>query len=207
MTAAVITVPTDFTDTQREALVAAAKAADLDVLQVIHEPVSAVLAYAAKEDLHPHDKTMLVLDIGGTRSDAAIVSMRGGMYTILATAHDYELGGLHLDAVLVDHFSKEFIKKHKSDPRETPRSLAKLKLEAEQTKRTLSLGTSAGIAIESLADGIDFHSNVNRLRYELSATKVFNQIVALAENAVKKAELDVLDIDEVGPSYSFDRNH
>lgn len=119
------------------------------------------------------------------------------MYTILAAAHDYELGGLQLDQVLVDHFAKEFLKKYKVDPRETPRSLAKLKLEAEGTKRTLSLGTTATISIESLAGGYDFHSTVNRLRYELLAKKVFDQIVKLAETAVTKANLDLLDIDEV----------
>jgi molecular chaperone DnaK (HSP70) len=197
VTSAVVAVPTDFSQTQRQALVAAAKAIDLQVLQVIHEPVAASLAYAALESLQPHDKLILVVDIGGTRSDAAVVSVRGGMYTILATAHDYELGGVHLDQVLADHFAKEFLKKHKSDPRENPRALAKLKLESENAKRTLSLATSASIAIDSLVDGFDFHSTVNRLRYEMSAKKVFDQIVKLAEHVVEKASLDLLDIDEV----------
>ena len=42
--AAVVTVPTDFTDAQREALVASAKAAGLEILQLIQEPVAAALA-------------------------------------------------------------------------------------------------------------------------------------------------------------------
>lgn len=197
VTGCVITVPTDYSDAQREALIAASRAAELEVLQIIHEPVAACLAYDARNNTTPTDKTILVVDLGGTRCDAAVISSRGGMYTIIASAHDYELGGLQLDQVLVDHFAKEFLKKHKVDPRETPRALAKLKLEAEGTKRTLSLGTSATISIESLADGYDFHSTVNRLRYELLAKKVFDQIVKLAENAVAKADLDLLDIDEV----------
>ncbi|KAL7272940.1 Hsp70 protein that interacts with Zuo1p [Rhizina undulata] len=197
VTGAVITVPTDFNDAQREALIESAKAADLEVLQIIHEPVAAVLAYDAREDIQPVDKTILVVDIGGTRTDATVIASRGGMYTILATAHDYELGGIHLDQALVDHFAKEFQKKHKVDPRENARALAKLKLEAEGTKRTLSLGTTATISIDSLADGYDFHSTVNRLRYELLGKKVFDQIVHLVENVVAKAELDLLDINQV----------
>lgn len=203
VTGCVITVPTDFSEAQREALIAAAKAAELEVLQIIHEPVAACLAYDARSNEVPTDKTILVVDLGGTRCDAAVVSSRGGMYTIIATAHDYELGGLQLDNVLVDHFAKEFLKKHKIDPRETPRSLARMKLEAEGTKRTLSLGTSATISIESLAGGYDFHSTVNRLRYELLSKKVFDQIVKLAENVVAKADLDLLDIDEVHPRNLF----
>ncbi|RHZ74974.1 hypothetical protein CDV55_109195 [Aspergillus turcosus] len=195
--AAVITVPTDFTDAQREALTAAARAAGLEVLQLIHEPVAAVLAYDARPEAVVTDKLVVVADLGGTRSDAAVIACRGGMYTILATAHDYELGGATLDQIVIDYFAKEFIKKHKTDPRENARGLAKLKLEGEATRRALSLGTNASLSIESLADGIDFSSTINRTRYELLSGKVFAQFTRLIEQVVQKAELDVLDIDEV----------
>ncbi|KAL5043526.1 hypothetical protein BDW71DRAFT_187875 [Aspergillus fruticulosus] len=195
--AAVITVPTDFNDAQREALTAAAKAAGLDILQLIHEPVAAALAYDARPEAVVTDKLIVVADLGGTRSDAAVISCRGGMYTILATAHDYELGGSTLDQIIIDHFAKEFIKKHKTDPRENTRGLAKLKFEGEATRKALSLGTNATLSIESLADGIDYGSTINRTRYELLSSKVFAQFTGLIEQVIKKAELDVLDIDEV----------
>src|SRR5699024_1762165 len=116
--AAVITVPSDFTDAQREALIASAKGAGLEVLQLIHEPVAAAPAYDARPEAVVADKLVVVADLGGTRSDVSVLACRGGMYTTLATAHDYELGGSTLDKIVIDHFAKEFIKKHKSDPRE-----------------------------------------------------------------------------------------
>lgn len=119
------------------------------------------------------------------------------MYTILATAHDYDVAGVNLDKVLMDHFSKEFIKWNTTDPRESQRSLAKLKLEAEATKKALSIGTNANFSVESLAEGADFASTINRLRYETIGRKVFDGFNRLIEGAVKKAGLDVLDIDEV----------
>ncbi|KAL5343433.1 Hsp70 protein-domain-containing protein [Aspergillus crustosus] len=195
--AAVITVPTDFNDAQREALTAAAKEAGLEVLQLIHEPVAAALAYDARPEAVVADKLVVVADLGGTRSDVAVIASRGGMYTILATAHDYELGGATLDKIVIDHFAKEFIKKHQTDPRENARGLAKLKLESEATRKALSLGTNATLSIESLADGIDYGSTINRTRYELLSNKVFGQFTDLIEQVIKKAELDVLDIDEV----------
>ncbi|KAK2733122.1 Hsp70 protein that interacts with Zuo1p [Onygenales sp. PD_40] len=195
--AAVVTVPTNFSDAQRTALIGAAKAAGIEVLQFIHEPVAALMAYDARPEAVVKDKLVVVADLGGTRSDVAVIASRGGMYTILATAHDYELGGANLDQVLIDHFAKEFIKKHKTDPRENERSLAKLKLEAEATKKALSLGTNASLSIESLANGIDFSSTVNRTRYELLSGKVFSSFTNLITESVKKAELDILDIDEV----------
>ncbi len=139
----------------------------------------------------------MVADLGGTRSDVAVIASRGGMYTILATAHDYEYAGVNLDKVLMDLFAKEFIKWNTTDPRENARSLAKLKLESEATKKALSIGTNANFSVESLAEGIDFTSTINRLRYETIARKVFDGFNRLIEGVFKKAGLDVLDIDEV----------
>ncbi|KAL8818233.1 MAG: hypothetical protein Q9191_007985 [Dirinaria sp. TL-2023a] len=195
--AAVITIPTNFSDEQKAALSKSAKDAGVEVLQFISEPVAAVLAYDARSDAKISDKIILVADLGGIRSDIAVIASRGGIYSILATAHDYETAGAQLDQILIDHFAKEFIKKHKTDPRQNTRSLAKLKLEAEATKKALSLGGNAACSIESLAEGIDFSSTVNRTRYELLAGKVFGGFTRLIEEAVGKADLDVLDIDEV----------
>lgn len=197
--AAVITVPTNFGDAQKQALRGAASAAGVDVLQFIPEPVSAVLAYDARPESKVSDKIVVVADLGGTRSDVAVIASRGGMYSILATAHDYETGGAQLDQVLIDHFAKEFLKKNKNstDPRENPRGLAKLKLETEATKRALSIGATASLSVESLSDGLDFNSTVNRTRYDMLASKIFASFTALIQEALRKADLDILDINEV----------
>ncbi|KAK3114780.1 Hsp70 protein that interacts with Zuo1p [Teratosphaeriaceae sp. CCFEE 6253] len=202
--AAVITIPSDFSDARKAALSEAASKAGLEVLQFIPEPVAALLAYDAKQQLtsdatSPQDKIVLVADLGGRRSDVAVVASRGGIYTTLATAHDYELGGSSLDAVLIEYAAKEFMKKNKnaSDPRKNERSLAKLTLEAEAVKKALSLGATASFSIESLADGIDFSLTVNRTRFELLANKVLMSFTRLIESAVQKADLDLLDIHEI----------
>ncbi|TQS33017.1 hypothetical protein Golomagni_06653, partial [Golovinomyces magnicellulatus] len=197
VTSAVITVPTNFNEKQREALIKAANDAEIEVLQLIADPVAAVLAYDARPDAEIKDKIVVVADLGGTRSDVAVVASRGGMYTVLATVHDYDFAGVQLDQALMEHFAKEFMKKHNTDPRNNARSLAKLRMESEATKKALSLGTNAQFSVESLADGFDFSATINRLRYEMVARKVFDGFNRLVEGAVKKAELDVLDVDEV----------
>ncbi|KFA49656.1 hypothetical protein S40293_01396 [Stachybotrys chartarum IBT 40293] len=197
VTSAVVTVPTNFNEKQREALIKAANAADLEILQLISDPVAAILAYDARPEAKIEDKIVVVADLGGTRSDVAVVASRGGMYTVLATAHDYEFSGIQLDQVLMDHFAKEFMKKHETDPRSNPKSLAKLRLESEATKKALSLGANAQFSVESLAEGYDFSSTINRIRYEMVGRKVFEGFNRLVESVIKKAELDVLDIDEV----------
>jgi molecular chaperone DnaK (HSP70) len=197
--AAVITVPTNFSDAQKETLSKAAKEASIEVLQFINEPVAAVLAYDARPDAKLADKILVVADLGGTRSDVAVIASRGGIYTILATIHDYEVTGAKLDQVLVDYFAKEFIKKHKSagDPREDARGLAKLKLECESVKKALSIGTSANFSVESLVGGIDYTATINRTRYDLLGNKLFGAFSRLVLHAVEKAQLDPLDISEI----------
>ena len=195
-------MPTDFSDAQKTAVQEAAKNAGLELLQLIPEPAAALLASDRKLASldKPVDRVSVVADFGGIRSDVAVVSVRGGMYTVLATAHDYALGGRTLDNVLVEYFSKEFAKKHKnaSDPQQNARSVAKLRLEAEAVKKSLSLGNTANFNVESLADGIDFSATVNRTRYDLFlAGKTYTRFTQLILDAVKKAELDVLDVDEV----------
>ncbi|KAM0718221.1 hypothetical protein Q7P37_006553 [Cladosporium fusiforme] len=202
---AVLTVPSDSSDAQKAAVCDVAAKAGVKIIQTISEPISALLAHDAKQQLSgesepaSQDKVVLVADLGGIRSDVAVVASRGGMYTTLATAHDYELGGKALDEVLIEYAAKEFLKKNKTaaDPRTTERSLAKLTLEAEAVRKSLSLGQSASFSIESLVDGIDFSLTVNRTRYELLANKVFMSFTRLIEAAVKKANLDILDVDHI----------
>ena len=197
VTSAIVAIPTDSTDEQKEALTKAFQAAQVEILQFIPEPVAAVLSYDARGESEVRDKMIVVADLGGTRSDVAVIASRGGMYSVLATMHDYALGGTKLDDALGDYFAKEFMKKHKTDPRSDPRSMAKLKLESEAVKKSLSQSASATFSVESLADGQDFRATVNRTRFELLASKVLNSFTRLIEDAVRKAGLDVLDIDEV----------
>ncbi|KAF2856558.1 heat shock protein-like protein 70 [Plenodomus tracheiphilus IPT5] len=197
--AAVITVPTNFSDAQKEALKKASKDAGMEVLQFISEPTAAVLAYDARPGAKLADKIIVVADLGGTRSDVAVIASRGGIYTVLATLHDYDVSGFKLDQVLMDHFAKEFIKKHKSagDPREDERALAKLKLESEAVKKALSIGSTANFSVESLIGGIDFTATINRTRYDLLGNKLFSAFTRLVTHAVEKANLDPLDISEI----------
>ena len=195
--AAVITIPTDWRDAQKQALVQSCEEAEVEVLQLIQEPTAAILAYDARLEAELKDKNIVVADFGATRSDIAVIASRGGMYSILATRHDYDTAGAQLDQVLVEHFAKEFKKKHKTDPHGNDRSLAKLKLEAEAVKKALSLGGNATLSIESLADGVDYTATINRTRYELLAGKIFTSLGNLVKDAVQGAELDLLEIDEV----------
>ncbi|CAK9441375.1 uncharacterized protein LODBEIA_P52430 [Lodderomyces beijingensis] len=194
----VLAVPTDFTEHQREEITRIANDAGLKVLQLINEPSAALLGHLSnEEDKLSEDKIYIVADFGGIRSDGAVIAVRGGVLTILATAHEYGLGGENLDSALSEFFAKEFEKKYKANPRTNARSLAKLKAESIVVKKTLSNVQTSTCSIESLAEGYDFHTSINRLRYELAAREPLSKMAAFVEKAILKAGLEPLDIDEV----------
>ncbi|CAR27323.1 hypothetical protein ZYGR_0I05970 [Zygosaccharomyces rouxii] len=201
----VLTVPTTFTEVQKDALKAAAKKVGLKVIQLINEPTSSLLAHVEKFPFN-QDVNVVVADFGGTRSDAAVIAIRNGIFTVLASKHDTNLGGDELDGALIEFFAKDFEKKNKSNPTSNARSLAKLRHNAIITKKTLSNTQTATISIESLADGFDYHTSVNRMRFELVTSKVFSKFSSFITDVIAQAELDPLDINAVllcgGVSYT-----
>lgn len=192
----VLAVPTNFTQEQKDALAAASSKIGLKIVQFINEPSASLLTHVEQYN-YKKDANVVVADFGGVRSDAAVISIRNGIFTILSTTHDTTLGGDSLDAELIEYFANDFQKKNQANPRKNARSLAKLRANAIITKKTLSNATSATISIDSLADGFDYHTSINRMRYELTASKVFAKFSNFINTAIEKANLDVLDIDAV----------
>ncbi|KAG0165409.1 Hsp70 protein that interacts with Zuo1p [Apophysomyces sp. BC1034] len=196
----VMAVPSYFTEKQREELTQAAETAGLKVIQLVHESAAAALAYGIGQQSStkdPQDKTIVVCDMGGHSFDVTVLTVRTGIYSVLATAHDTKLGGASFDDLLIDHFVGEFKKKTKVDISGNAKALAKLRGAVEVTKKMLSSANSAPCFVESLAEGLDFHSTINRMRFELLSKKVFAKALEVIREVLAKADLDASEIDEV----------
>lgn len=102
---AVITVPANFNDAQRQATRDAGRIAGLDVLRVINEPTAASLGYGFGEDRH---ETIVVYDLGGGTFDISILRLGDGMYEVLSTVGDPFLGGEDFDNRIVETLLSEF---------------------------------------------------------------------------------------------------
>lgn len=212
---AVLSVPLWYTDAQIKALEAAAKDAGVAVLQIIPVSVSPLVAYGLTspseagglpdgghgETYAPEkvlDRTVMVVDFGGTSCDVTLVAARAGIYSVLSYVHDATIGGRAIDDALVAHFAREFAKKTKvTIGEQDARAWAKLRNEAEVAKRALSASNSAQCSVESLAEGIDFSGSVNRMRLNLLAGNVYAQAQADMRRALEEAHLDACQVDEV----------
>lgn len=95
----VITVPAYFNDGQRQATKDAGRLAGLEVVRLVNEPTAASLAYGLNQLA---EGNLAVYDLGGGTFDISILSIKGGIFEVLATNGDTHLGGDDIDGALVD---------------------------------------------------------------------------------------------------------
>lgn len=95
---AVITVPAYFDEAQRQATKDAAQLAGLDVLRLLNEPTAAAIAYGLDNGA---EGTYAVYDLGGGTFDLSILKLTQGVFEVLATGGDTELGGDDFDHAIL----------------------------------------------------------------------------------------------------------
>lgn len=133
---AVITVPAYFSDSQRQATKDAGKIAGLEVLRIINEPTAASLAYGMdKED---QDQKIMVYDLGGGTFDVSILDIGDGVFEVLATSGNNNLGGDDFDQKIIDYLVAEFKKEQGVDLSADKMAMQRLKEAAEKAKIELS---------------------------------------------------------------------
>ena len=105
---AVITVPAYFNDNQRQATKDAGAIAGLEVVRIINEPTAAALAYGLdKSDV---EQKIMVFDLGGGTLDVTIMDFSDGVFEVLSTSGDTQLGGSDMDEALTNYVIGEFKK-------------------------------------------------------------------------------------------------
>ncbi len=96
---AVITVPAYFDEAARQETKEAAKRAGLNVLRLINEPTAAALAYGLDQNA---EGLYAIYDLGGGTFDLSIIRFSKGVFQVLATAGDTQLGGDDIDQLIAD---------------------------------------------------------------------------------------------------------
>jgi len=195
---AVITVPAYFNDAQRQATKDAGVISGLNVLRIINEPTAAAIAYGLdKKNGQGKESNVLIFDLGGGTFDVSILSIDDGIFEVKATAGDTHLGGEDFDNRLVDHFIKEFQRKHKKDISQNKRAIRRLRTACERAKRTLSASAQANIEIDSLFEGVDFYTSITRARFEELCSDLFKGTLEPVEKAIRDAKMDKSAIDDI----------
>lgn len=198
VTKAVITVPAYFNDSQRKATKDAGEIAGLEVLRIINEPTAAALAYGLEKK---NDEKVAVFDFGGGTFDVSILEISDGVFEVLSTNGDTQLGGDDVDDIIMNWLVQEFKRENGIDISKDQMALQRLKDAAEKAKIELSATTSTDFNLPYLtADQTGpKHLNVTltRSKFESMIESVIERTLEPCKKALKDADLSISDINEV----------
>ncbi len=197
---AVITVPAYFDDNQRQATKDAGTIAGLDVVRIINEPTAASLAFGldkAKEDMK-----ILVFDFGGGTLDVTIMEMGGGVFEVLSTSGDTQLGGTDMDKVIIDFIVDEFKKKEGVDLSQDSTAMTRIREAAEKAKIELSTVMETDVNLPFISH--DPSSGAKNLELRITRAKLDELIGSIVERckpsvlkALEDAKLSNSDINKI----------
>jgi molecular chaperone DnaK len=198
VTQAVITVPAYFNDSQRQATIDAGKIAGIEVLRIINEPTAASLAYGLDKK---QNETILVFDLGGGTFDVSILEVGDGIFEVLATAGDTNLGGDDFDNVLVNWLINDFKEKEGIDLGDDIQALQRLTEAAEKAKIELSTVDKTTIHLPFItADKTGpkhIEQELTREVFEKLCENLISRCRIPVEKALSDARLDKSEINEI----------
>jgi len=195
---AVITVPAHFDDTQRQATKDAGEIAGLEVERILNEPTAAALAYGLDDEA---DKKVLVYDFGGGTFDVTVLEMGDGIYEVLSTEGDNDLGGDDFDEEIVDWVLEKFEDDNGIDLSENEDAMQRIREKAEEVKKQLSSKKQAKINIPFIhqEDGETFNIDyeLTRSKFEDLVEDLIQRTTSPTETALNDADVSKGDLDEV----------
>jgi len=199
ITKAVITVPAYFDDNQRQATKDAGTIAGLEVMRIINEPTAASLAFGL--DKNKDDMKIMVFDFGGGTLDVTIMEMGGGVFEVMSTSGDTQLGGSDMDKAIIDYVVDEFRKKEGVDLSNDSTAMTRIKEAGEKAKIELSTVMETEINLPFIAND---SSGAKNLEVKLTRAKLedlVNPIVGRCKTSIDKsledAKLSSSDITKI----------
>ncbi len=198
VTAAVITVPAYFNDSQRQATKDAGKIAGLDVKRIINEPTAAALAYGLDKK---EDEKIAVYDFGGGTFDVSILEVGENVVEVKSTNGDTHLGGDNLDQRVIEYLVDEFKKDQGIDLTQDPMAIQRLREAAEKAKMELSTAQASDINLPYItADQTGpkhLTLKLTRAKFEQLIDDLVERTLEPCRQALKDAGLTGAEINEV----------
>ncbi len=195
----VITVPAHFNDNQRQATKDAGEIAGFEIARIINEPTAASLAYGL--DKLGKEMKIMVFSFGGGTNDTTIMDFGGGVFEVLATSGDTQLGGTDLDNEVVQHLLKEFRDQTGIDLSGDKMAMRRLKEAAEKAKIELSTLTTTEIDLPFVASDKSgpkhLHSTLNRAKLEQLTLPIVEKIRDPIMRTLSDSKLEPKDIDRI----------
>ncbi|MCI4355520.1 MAG: molecular chaperone DnaK [Thermoplasmata archaeon] len=196
---AVITVPAYFNDNQRQATKDAGAIAGLEVVRIINEPTAASLAYGL--DKAGRQQKILVFDLGGGTLDVTLMEFGDGVFEVLSTAGDTQLGGTDMDNVLTEFIVSEFQKESAVNIGSDKMAMQRVRDAAEKAKIELSstMETQLNLPFLTATNEGPKHLalTLSRAKLEDLIRPIIQRCTGPLEQAIRDAKLEKSQIDRI----------
>ena len=195
---AVITVPAYFNDNQRQATKDAGKIAGLEVLRLVNEPTAAALAYGLDKK---GEGKIAVLDLGGGTFDVTLMEMGEGVFEVVSTSGDTQLGGMDMDNAVIQWLVSEFRQEHGVDLSGDRQAMQRMRDAAEKAKIELTNTLEATVNLPFIAQkgGQPLHleRKITRAKLEQLVEPILARLEAPIRQAFKDAKWSFNDVNHV----------
>ena len=196
---AVITVPAYFNDNQRQATKDAGAIAGLDVVRIINEPTAAALAYGL--DKSDTEQTIMVFDLGGGTLDVTIMDFSDGVFQVLSTSGDTQLGGSDMDEALTRYVIGEFQKETGIDLSKDNMAFWRVREACEKAKIELSTTMQTEINLPFISSDASgpkhLIQTITRAKLEELVEPIVSRCRQSMEQAMSDAHLNPDKIDKI----------
>ncbi len=196
---AVITVPAYFNDNQRQATKDAGTIAGLEVVRLINEPTAASFAFGL--DKLEKEMKILVFDFGAGTLDVTIMDMMAGVFKVLSTYGDTQLGGTDMDEVLINYIVGEFKKESGIDVSKDRMAMQRIREAAEKAKIELSstLETEINLPFITADQSGPKHMQmkIRRAKLEELVSPIIDRCKGPLSNAIDDARLKKSEINKI----------
>ena len=196
---AVITVPAQFSDAQRQATRDAGEIAGLEVVRIINEPTAACLAFQNPEDTKP--KNIIAFDLGGGTFDVSVVKSENDVIEVIASHGDNQLGGDDIDEMIKTFLIEKINEKEGETAELSDVTTHRLEQISEIAKIHLSSNPSAKITEDNLEIGKDnpivLKTELELLVFEKMIQKIVDKTIDAVHKALADANLKSTEIDEI----------
>ena len=180
----VITVPAYFNDAQRQQTKQAAELANLNVLRLINEPTAAALAYGLNTQ---EEGKIVVYDLGGGTFDVSILSLRRGVFEVLATGGDTALGGDDIDYAICNWMMEHGLSKQLLESK----GYSELVRYANLIKHELSDKDTVDLKFK------DWCGTLNREDFKKICEPFIKRTINACRRVLRDSEIAVADVDNV----------
>lgn len=188
----VIAVPPYFSPVERQAVMDAAKIANLNCYKLINETTSIGLCYGLlmHRELAESGKHVMFVDMGHAKLTVAVMKFTNTQFSILAQGWETNLGGRNFDSHIVEKLIGVFQSKHKRDLRGNARAIERLYEVAERGRIILSVSNETVIKAESLIEDIIFLHILRRKDFEEMIMPDVLSLLNLCNRVLTEAKLD-----------------